>query len=260
MTMQRVRSRQSTRDEMAWAIEVFARGFALYRSLTHPYLAERVGPLWSVRDGPRTNPRDYRREEWIAHGVEPAEVDRVARQHTRGRFAVCAIRRAGEPDVPLRAGYKALGYRLQTTEPLMTHRLTRVPRFACPVELVRVTTHDLATRVAAAARERRMPDEHLGRDDAPLRQYAALDGDALVGWAKSIAVDDAAWAQGVYVRPEYRRRGIARAMLSRLLRDDRGYGARASVLLASHAGAKLYPVVCYEQIGELLLFTPKRSR
>jgi hypothetical protein len=30
------------------------------------------------------------------------------------------------------------------------------------------------------------------------------------------------------------------------------------VLLATHTGAKLYPVVGYEQIGMLLLFTPKK--
>src|SRR4051812_46195472 len=95
-------------DEIARGIEVFARGFAFYRSFTHPYLAERVGPLWVVRDAPRKKSTDYRREEWIAHGVEPAEVDRTARENTRGLFAVCALRRLDEPDAPLRAGYKAL--------------------------------------------------------------------------------------------------------------------------------------------------------
>ena len=62
---------------------------------------------------------DYRREEWIAHGVPPAEVDRLARARTRGGFAICAIRAVDEPEDPLRDGYKALGYRLGTTEPMM---------------------------------------------------------------------------------------------------------------------------------------------
>jgi predicted acetyltransferase len=61
----------------------------------------------------------------------------------------------------------------------------------------------------------------------------------------------------MYVQPAYRRRGIARAMLSRMLQDDQRGGANHAVLLASHTGAKLYPVVGYEQIGKLLLFTPK---
>jgi predicted acetyltransferase len=61
----------------------------------------------------------------------------------------------------------------------------------------------------------------------------------------------------MYVHPVFRRRGIARAMLCRMLQDDRAGGAQNAVLLASHAGAKLYPVVGYEQTGELLLFAPK---
>jgi GNAT superfamily N-acetyltransferase len=215
--------------------------------------------VWVVRDGPRRNPRGYRREEWIAHGVEPAEVDRIAREHTRGRFAVCAIRGVDEPDGPLRAAYKALGYRLHTTEPFMVHRLGRIPRFACPVELLRVTTPAMAERLAAAAGARQVLPEHVGRDDAPVRQYAAADGEQIVGWAKSIVVGDATWVQSMFVLPAYRRRGIARALLSRLLRDDRDHGSRASYLLASHTGALLYPAVGYERIGELLLLTPRKA-
>jgi hypothetical protein len=46
-----------------------------------------------------------------------------------------------------------------------------------------------------------------------------------------------------------------------MLRDDRGHGSTCSVLLASHAGALLYPKypkVGHEMIGLLLLFTPIR--
>ena len=44
-----------------------------------------------MRDAPRKNPRDYRKEEWIAHGTDAAKVDAIARRHTRGRFFVCDI-------------------------------------------------------------------------------------------------------------------------------------------------------------------------
>ena len=40
-------------DVLQHAIEVFARGFCFTRSFTHPYLAERLGKVWVVRDGPR---------------------------------------------------------------------------------------------------------------------------------------------------------------------------------------------------------------
>jgi GNAT superfamily N-acetyltransferase len=245
---------------MASAIEAFARGFCFTRSFTHPYLAERVGPVWVLRDAARKN-GDYRNEEWVAHGVPPDRVDALARAHARGRFAVCAVHAVNEDDQPLRVGYKALGYRLQTTEPLMVHRLRRIPRIDAPAAIERVTTAGVADRLAKAARTRQVLPEHLA-EGSPLRQYVALCDGELVGWVRSIVAGlspRTTWCSNMYVLPEYRRRGIARAMLSRMLRDDRAAGATAAVLLASHTGARLYPVVGYEQIGTLLLFTPRKS-
>lgn len=248
------------RVSIARAIEAFVRGFCFTRSFTHPYLPERFGRVWVVRDAPRAS-GDYRNEEWIAHGVPPADVDRLARAHARGRFAICAIRAMDEPDEPLRDDYKALGYRLGTTEPLMVHHLQRIPRPAAPVRIERVTTQAMADRLARAARTRQVLPEHLA-DGSRLRQYVALDDrNRPVGWVRSIdAGKGATWCSNMFVRPRSRRRGIGRAMLARMLRDDRAAGAKAAVLLASHVGAKLYGAVGYEQIGTLLLFTPAKKR
>jgi GNAT superfamily N-acetyltransferase len=244
--------------DVSRAVATFARGFAFTRSFTHPYVAERVGPVWVARDAPRKRASDYyRREEWIAHGVDPAEVDRIARQNTRGGYAVCDIRSINESDAPLRAAYKGLGYRLGTTEPMMMHRLGRIPRIPQPYPILRVMTPELSERLAKAAGSRQVLPEHLA-DDAPLRQYVALDGDRPAGWVRSIVVGDATWVSNMHVDPAYRRRGIGRSLLARMLRDDRAHGATASILLSSHTGALLYPRVGYEQIGELLLFTPRR--
>ena len=244
-------------DLLHHAIEVFARGFCFTRSLTHPYLAERVGQIWVVRDAPRKR-GEYRREEWIAHGVTPEEIDETARKHTRGRFAVCAIYGVNESDQPLREGFKALNYRLGGTEPIMVHELKRIPRFDSSVEILRVTTADLAERVNKAARSRQVLSEHLAKD-SPLRQYVALVDDKPVGWVRSIDVEQATWCSDMYVMPEFRRRGIARAMMAQMLRDDRAHGSKLAVLTASHAGAKLYPIVGYKQIGTLMLYTPKKD-
>jgi hypothetical protein len=102
--------------EIEFSIEVFVRGHSAGKSRTFPYEVARIGPLWVMRDAPRRNPRDYRKEEWIAHGVDAREVDSIARQHTRGRFFVCVMIGEGEPDEPIRTAYKALGYRLLATE------------------------------------------------------------------------------------------------------------------------------------------------
>ncbi len=244
-------------DVLHHAIEVFARGFCFTQSFTHPYLAERVGEIWVVRDAPRKR-GNYRREEWIAHGVTPEVIDETARKHTRGRFAVCAIYGVHESDQPLRAGFKALNYRLGRTEPIMVHELKRIPRFDNPVEIARVTTEALAAQLNKAARSRQVLPEHLAKN-SPLRQYVALADDRPVGWVRSIDVKQATWCTDVYVVPEFRRRGIARAMMIQMLRDDRAHGSKLAVLTASHTGAKLYPLVGYKQIGMLMLYTPKKS-
>jgi GNAT superfamily N-acetyltransferase len=140
----------------------------------------------------------------------------------------------------------------------MVHPLHLIPEFAAPVEIQRVVTQELADRLAKAARSRQMLPRHLKGDDT-LRQYVALDGGEPVGWVRSITVGDATWCSNMYVKPEYRRRGIARALLSRMLRDDREAGSRMAVLLASHTGALLYPVLGYELIGTLLLLVPPRD-
>ena len=49
-------------QEIEFAIEVFVRGYSAGRSRTFPYEVNRVGPAWLMRDAPRKNPREYRKE------------------------------------------------------------------------------------------------------------------------------------------------------------------------------------------------------
>ena len=121
------------RREIEFAIEVFVRAHCVGRSRTFPYAASRIGPVWRMCDAERKNPRDYRKEEWIAYDVEAGEVDALARRHARGRFFVCAILGEGEPDEPMRSAYKSLGYRLLATEGLFLQRLTRIPKPPSPI-------------------------------------------------------------------------------------------------------------------------------
>jgi GNAT superfamily N-acetyltransferase len=247
----------SRQSDLEQAIDAFLRGFCAEKSRTHPYEWERIEGVWVMRDAPRKNARDYRKEEWIVHDVAPANVDRIARWHTRGRFFVCAMHDADESDEPLRSAYKQLGYRLMTTEPLFRHRLARIPRVAAPVTVQRVRTAALAEQFGKATRMWPIPGEHLGAD-APFRQYVAIDGDEIVGWVRSVDAGAATWVSNMYVRPTHRRRGIGASLLGKMLRDDRTRGAEQSVLLSSHAGALLYPRVGYERIGGLLMFAPRK--
>lgn len=250
---------KSQHQEVEFAIEVFVRGHSAGKSRTFPYEASRVGPLWVMRDAPRRNPRDYRREEWIAHGVDASEVDAIARQQTRGRFFVCAIVGEGESDDPPRSAYRSLRYRLLATEGFFVHRLKRIPKLPSPVPIVRVRTPDLAARLGKATRSRPISDSLLG-DDAPFRQYVALDGEDIVGRVRSVDAVGATWCADMHVNASHRRRGIGQALLCRMLRDDRARGSKCSVLTASHTGSLLYPRVGYARIGTLFLFAPGRSK
>ena len=105
-------------------------------------------------------------------------------------------------------------------------------------------------------RRRPIAADLLG-DNAPFRQYVALDGEAIVGRVRSIDAVGATWCSAMYVEPSHRRRGIGQALMAKMLRDDRTLGSRCSMLLATHAGALLYPRMGYKQIGSLLIFAPK---
>jgi GNAT superfamily N-acetyltransferase len=249
---------KSERAEIEFAIEVFVRGFSAGQCRTFPYTVSRVGQVWAMRDAPRKNPRDYRKEEWIAHAVDAKEVDAIARRETRGRFFVGAFVEAGEPDDPTRIAYKSLGYRLLTTEGFFLQRLTRIPKLPSPVPIQRVQTVELAARLAKATRSRPIPDGML-TNDAPFRQYIALEGDEIVGRVRSVDAVGATWCADMHVAVPHRRHGIGKALLGRMLRDDRRRGSKCSVLTASHAGALLYPHAGYERIGTLLVFAPPKT-
>lgn len=244
---------------MDFAIEVFVRGHSAGKSRTFPYEAGRIGPLWVMRDAPRKNPRDYRKEEWIAHDVDAAEVDALARRHARGRFFVCAMVAEGEADEPTRIAYTGLGYRLLATEGFFVQRLTRIPKSPSSMAVERLQTPELAARLGKITRTRPIADSLLG-DDAPFRQYVALDGEDIVGRVRSVDAVGATWCADMYVSPAHRRQGIGQALLSRMLRDDRARGSKCSVLTASHTGALLYPRVGYERIGTLFMFVPGKAR
>lgn len=249
--------------ELERAIEVFVRGFGLARSRTYPYAAERVGRGWVLRDAPRRDPAKYRREEWVGHGLAPAALYQLAETHTRGRYALCVVRADGEDPEPIRSAYRDLGFRLGGAEPFLQHRLADLPDPDPSIPIERVGTRAQAERLRTAGGPR-LPAQAFAADGT-FRQYQAVLDGVPVGWVASIEVPaggsepgTSAWCSEMFVAPTHRRRGIGRALLARMLRDDRDRGLRRSVLSASQAGALLYPTVGYERLGELLVYTPIR--
>ncbi len=268
MLVRMLRMRKQTQEqEIEHALAIFVQGFCAERSRTHPYEHTRVGKLWVLRDAPRKNAKDYRKEEWIANGLRPREVDHQTRQMARGRFFVCALKDMEQDDSELRAEYKALGYRLLATEALFVHRLRRIPRVAAggrgrragsAVTIVQMKSQEMAEQFGKATRTRPVAADQLQDPHASFRQYLAMEDEKLVGWVRSVNAGDSTWCSNLHVMPTHRRRGIGKALMLRMLHDDAKRGARRSVLLASHAGALLYPHLGYEQIGMLLIFAPRK--
>jgi len=247
------------RSDLDQAVEVFSRGFAFGRSFAYPAEARLVQGIWVIRDQKRERAKDYRLEEWTAVNLAPAKVDSVARKNTRGRFCICAVRSMDTSKDALRDGYRALGYRLGTTEAFMIHRLKSIAKCPQVFSTQRVMSQKLADAVAKAARSRQILTEDL-RTDAPMRLYAAMDGKNPIGWARGVVVGNATWVSSVFVLPAYRRRGIGKSMMGKMLRDDRALGIQRSILLASRAGQMLYNSMGYETIGELLIYTTPRKK
>ena len=245
-------------DQIEDAITAFVEGYRFHRSFTRPVCARRPRGLWRLFDDPRSK-GTARREEFVVRRATPEKVHGIVTDVAQGHYCVTAI--CGNERRPRRGSRRLQGPGL----PAQPHRgvhgssAEADPRVPPPVTLQRVATEQMAAQLAKTAGRRQILPEHLEADPPPQRSYVALVDGTIAGWVNSVATRKSTYCSGMYVAPAYRRRGIARSLMAKMLRDDRAGGAQQAVLLASHAGSKLYPVVGYTQIGTAMIFTPKRS-
>lgn len=239
-------------------IETFVRGFAITKSRTHPYVFEQVNGLWVMRDAPRKNAANNRKQEWIAYGIPAATVHQTVTTKSSGNRFLGVFVDSHEEINATRDSFKALGYRLLSTEFLFTHRLAKIQIRKSPATIVRMQTTEQSLQYAQEARIQPMPD--VLPADAIWWHYLAYVKNQIVGWVSSIKTETGShWVSNLVVREAHRRQGIASALLAKMLRDDRARGAQSSVLLASHTGALVYPKLGYQQTGVLLIFAPKKA-
>jgi GNAT superfamily N-acetyltransferase len=237
--------------------EVFAKGVSFTRSRSHPYPLERVDGVWVLRDG-KGKLGEPRREEWVTHGLRPAAVDRAARKGARGRYSICVIRGLDESVEDLRNEYGRLGYRLGFTEPLLIHRLEGLAKTSSPLPVRQVFRTKEIDALTLAVGHRLALREELTAKPPLMRQYAVWDGKRPIAWAQSVPIGRWTWCCNVHVVPNYRRRGVGEAMLSKLLADDKAAGSAGSIMLARQRGAAIYHAAGYEYLGQLLLYSPRR--
>jgi GNAT superfamily N-acetyltransferase len=239
-------------------LQAFLRGFSATRSLTHPYPVRPVSPaIWVLADAPRARGA-ARKSEVIVYGAGPEETAETIRREAIGHHMLCILLASPEGADATRDLYKRRGYRFAGGVPLFVLPIDRrIPYDAYPVRRVRQQAE--ADAIGKAARARQLLPEHLNEADAPIRLYGAFEDETPIGWVSSVATaSDANWVANLFVHPAYRRRGIGKSLMSAMLTEDARYGVAYSALLASQAGALLYPHLGYEQHGVLLLFYPPK--
>ncbi len=229
------------------AVEVFVTAFCQLKSRTHPYVPEKVDGLWIMRDGPgRKVPRKI---EIASVDLPPEETARRIKKQGIGWHFLCEIHPLEADYEGIRLKYKSLGYRAVSTEWLFIHHLKNIPEYESLPPVRQLLTPEAVNAVPQRARHKRKLLDGT-------RKYAIWDEETDYGWVTSVPVGKAAWAAALYVHADARGRGFGRALMSRLLLDDKASGTETSVLLASSDGARLYPYLGYEKIAILQMFCP----
>lgn len=243
--------------ELEAAARVFLTGFSATRSITHGYRVRDLDGLSVMEDTPRKR-GVYRTSEYVAVNADPTDLVSRCKADAERNYAIAAIYPGAGPFAETEGQFRTLGCQLVTREPMFTHRGLPAPH-RIDVDVRRVRDASEVAKVNQTARTRQLNPSELRLSDPMIRLFAAwVDGEP-VGWVRSVrGTEVATWVSNLWVNPDYRRQGIGGALMTTMLFDDRELGFEVSVLLASHAGAMLYPQLGYERIGTLLLYKPPK--
>lgn len=222
-------------DEELWA----PTGLGLLRALQESWRAGEADPLDGERHAPGMVLPVYTR-------LSDAE------EHERARLAKADPRnlRTGVQDAPAPDG--GIGRATLHSAAVLTARVDGAGVVYAPLD------SDHVGAVAALEAQAMGTDgwnealvaDELGRPDR--LWWMALAGGELVGYAGGLVVDGGLQVLKVAVRPEWRRRGLARTLLAKVAEDARNLGAREASLevRASNRGAQaLYEALGLQAIG-----------
>jgi len=244
------------------AFDVFLHAFARTRSVVSPAECGRIGTLPVIRDVPghRRTPRGQ--EIMVPTSVDVGEaVEIVAANRPSTGFAVCVLRCGEHDGKEAIALMKRSGFRYMRSEPLMIRSTSEILPVSTAIAIRRVSTAADAAAVAKFMGHRVTTESELNEYPPTCRVYLAeLDG-KIVSYARSVdSILESAYLAGMYTDADFRRRGIATAVLATALADDARFGAKFNVLLASKAGEQLYLSMGYAVLGHLYMFMPAKER
>ncbi|MBI5706686.1 MAG: GNAT family N-acetyltransferase [Armatimonadetes bacterium] len=250
--------------EIPAAAVVFVKAFAMLKSSTYPYVATDLLEqkpaskdrfLWLMRDTPGR--KHARKAEVITYGVSPQEVADAVRDWRVG-WHFLGVMHESESFEKVKVEFKASGYRSLATEWLFVHDLSSLPSYRSSIPVECVESRADAERLNRLAGGRVLRPADFEEQGVSFRQYVMADDVDVFGKVRSVAVGEDAWVSDLWVRPIYRGRGYGKALMARMLGDDKEAGVRHSVLLASKDGARIYPVLGYRQLAVMQMFCPKQ--
>jgi GNAT superfamily N-acetyltransferase len=219
-----------------------------------------VGPLlWFHLD----RPFGWATDVFRAIEVEPVEVVRAIQSCGPGPHLIRTWTTDLESSVP---GYAGLGYRAlppETVETIMARSLVGFIPGEERYPVQRVRTEEQRRVYNTAFDPALDPDDPHGPIKAEelgnlaLRHYfVELDGQC-AGYARAILpLSSAVMVEPLWTRPEYRRRGIATALMNRLHAEAAEGGAAQGVIMASPMGVPLYTRLGYEIVAFVQKFVP----
>ncbi len=105
-------------------------------------------------------------------------------------------------------------------------------------------------------------DRHMA--DGTFVSWLAMDGDKIVGTSGMSFVEKPPYfgcpsgklglLSSMYTNPDYRRRGIAKELLNKVVEEARAYGCGAVHITASDMGVKLYTSYGFQHNGNFMQY------
>lgn len=141
---------------------------------------------------------------------------------------------------------------------LMARALAEVPAGPPGAEIGRATTAAECQWLNTIPGMDPVPTEDLV-DPHVRYYYGVVDDQAVAAVRRADLTPFISWVSHLYTAPDFRRRGLATALMRQLLRDSAAIGRRWSMLLATPQAVGLYRRLGYRDLAPVLSFTMNRS-
>lgn len=239
------------------AFRTFVDALTASRRLLDGSVCTNAGPItfrhWQRhKDGVVT-----RHDEALAQGCTAREVLQAlqARRPEKEHYVTVLDDRPG-----LRPNYERAGYACTVTEFLMVRELS-TPLDEAPSPHVQVAVKADIERLNAGDPERRSWVWPHTVDHPGMRHYFIWQDNRVVARAFTWRCNaETSYVSHLFTDPRYRRRGLGRAIMLRLLRDGAARGERWSVLVSSDEGEPLYRGLGYRTLGRIFIFEPRQPQ